>query len=218
MDEITVTLQVDVKNAAKWFHDNLLTVNIDKSCVIPIGTRQRLSNMDHDFEISIDDEKLANVDNIKYLGVTIDKHLTWNTHISNLCKSISPKIELLRKLKYKLPAEQLNIIYQSIIQPHFDYCISVWGQTSKSNITLLQRLQNRAARIITGTYDWTLSATLLVKQLGWMTIFERINYFSVFANNLAPTYLNDKMNRVGLSGFNTRAPTDFNLVLPKPNL
>ncbi len=122
------------------------------------------------------------------------------------------------KLKYKLPAEQLNIIYQSIIQPHVDYCISVWGQTSKSNITLLQRLQNRAARIITGTYDWTLSATLLVKQLGWMTIFERINYFSVFANNLAPTYLNDKMNRVGLSGFNTRAPTDFNLVLPKPNL
>ncbi len=33
MDEITVTLQADVQNAVKWFHDNLLTVNIDKSCV-----------------------------------------------------------------------------------------------------------------------------------------------------------------------------------------
>ncbi len=82
------------------------------------------------------------------------------------------------KLKYKLPAEQLNIIYQSIIQPHVDYCISVWGQTSESNITLLKRLQNRAARIITVAYDWTLSATLLVKQLGWMTIIERMNYFT----------------------------------------
>ncbi len=93
--------------------------------------------MDLEFEISIDDDKLANVDDIKYLMFTIDKHLKWNTYISNLCKPVSPKIELLRKLKYKHPAEHLNIIYQSIIQPHFDYCISVWRHTSKSNINLL---------------------------------------------------------------------------------
>ncbi len=69
--------------------------------------------MDQDFAISVGDEKLANVDNIKYLRATINKHLTWNIHISNLCKSISQKIELLRELKYKLPTEQINIIYIS---------------------------------------------------------------------------------------------------------
>ncbi len=56
-----------------------------------------------------------------------------------------------------------------------------------------------------------------------MTIIERINYSTCLltykaVNNLAPTYLSDTMNRVGLSGFNTRAATDLNLVLPKPSL
>ena len=33
-----------------------------------------------------------------------------------------------------------------LVQPHFDYCSSVWGSCSKS---LSQKLQNRAARVIT---------------------------------------------------------------------
>ncbi len=76
---------------------------------------------------------------------------------------------------------------------------------------------------LTGTYDWTRSATLFAKQLGWITIIERMNYFTCLltykaVNNLAPIYLSDTMNRVGLSVFNTRAATDLNLVLPNPSL
>ncbi len=66
----------------------------------------------------------------------------------------------------KRSQEQLIMDYRSIIQPHFDYCISVWGQTSEANVLLLQKLQNRAARIIVGLYDWNISASKPVKDLG----------------------------------------------------
>ena len=146
----------------------------------------------------------------------------WNTHISAICNKVSPKIEMLRKLKYKLPKEQICTIYESIIQPHFDYCISVWGHTSKNNINMLQRLQNRAARVITGIYDWNYSVSQLVRSLGWMTIEEQVKYFTLLlafksVNGQAPSYLCEKFTFYE-STYGTRAMDGFKLREPKPNL
>ena len=52
------------------------------------------------------------------------------------------------------------------MQPHFDYCILVWGNCTKTLSTKLQKLQNRAARIITySSYD--VNADLLIEKLAW---------------------------------------------------
>ena len=51
---------------------------------------------------------------------------------------------------YKTPLT----IYKSLVQPYLDYCSSVWGYCSKSLSQKLQKLQNRAARVITfSNYD-----------------------------------------------------------------
>ena len=200
----------------------MLTVNIDKSCAIAIGTQQRLNNQTEELNIMVMNDNLENVNSIKYLGITIDTNLNWNQHVNNLCLKLSPKIELLRKLKHKLPTEQLITIYTSIIQPHFDYCLSVWGFTSKTNLLLLQRLQNRAARIITGKYDWNLSARNIVFELGWMNIRQRIDYFITLLtfkalNGLTPAYISDYLH-VQQSSYNIRNANGVHLVVPRANL
>ena len=48
----------------------------------------------------------------------------------------------------------LMLIYISIIQPTFDYAITIWGYGCDNNLHKIQRLQNRAARIVTGNYDY----------------------------------------------------------------
>ena len=54
-------------------------------------------------------------------------------------------------------------IYQALILPHFDYCSSVWDEL---NVTLSDKLQNRAARVITrSSYDTSIS--FLQKRLHW---------------------------------------------------
>ena len=69
-------------------------------------------------------------------------------------------------------------MYSSIIQPKFDYAITIWGYACDNNLHKIQRLPNRAARIVTGNYDYvTARGTELVKRLEWMCVTQRRDYF-----------------------------------------
>ena len=65
-----------------------------------------------------------------------------------------------------VPHEILLTIYNSLIQPHFDYCGVVWGCCSKALSQKLQKLQNRAARIIT-FLNYDSSTDELFRDLNW---------------------------------------------------
>ena len=71
-----------------------------------------------------------------------------------MCKKLVFIISRLSRLRNVLAPRILMYIYQGIIQPRFDYAITIWGFTSKYNLSEVQQLQNRAARIITGDFDY----------------------------------------------------------------
>ena len=77
-------------------------------------------------------------------------------------------IEPLDFFKYSkkyLPSKVLNKMYRGIVEPQLSYCCSVWGCCSNSKINILQKIQNRAARIVTNSpYD--ASAAPLIHNLG----------------------------------------------------
>ena len=84
-------------------------------------------------------------------------------------------------------------MYTGIVEPHFRYCSSVWGCCGLTEINQLQKLQNRAARIITGS-RFDAPGLPLVKRLGWKKIDELISSESnimVFKSLhvLAPQYM-----------------------------
>ena len=77
-----------------------------------------------------------------------------------------------------------------MVQPHFDYCISVWGNLSLIHINKLQNLQNRAAKIICKEFDWNTSSTVLHSRLHWMNLKTRRDYFAgilMFKNIKGPS-------------------------------
>ena len=75
--------------------------------------------------------------------------------------------------KNYLPQETLKILYNSLIETHFRYGNIIWGNCRETFLTRLQKLQNRAARIITGS-DYDTPAEPLTEQLGWKTVREWI--------------------------------------------
>ena len=87
-----------------------------------------------------------------------------------------------------------------MIQPKIDYAISIWGYTSRQNLNKIQRLQNRAARTITGNPDYVNTRGIeLVKTLKWMCVSQRRYYFMLLLmfksiHGLAPDYLCDVIN------------------------
>ena len=62
--------------------------------------------------------------------VVIDEYLSFKDHIEYLEKKISPKIAVIHRLRHLLPSDCLNKIYLAIIQSIFDYCLTVWGNSS----------------------------------------------------------------------------------------
>jgi hypothetical protein len=70
--------------------------------------------------------------------------------LAKLAKKASKGIGILRRSKDLLDKDTLKTIYSACVLPHFDYCALVWDNCSKTLQNKLQKLQNKAGRIITG--------------------------------------------------------------------
>ena len=96
---------------------------------------------------------LENVESIKYLGVTITNDLKWNTHISNVCTKANRTLGFLRRNLYFCPPEDVKeATYKGLVRPVLEYGISVWDPHTHGLQEELEKVQNRAARFVTGNY------------------------------------------------------------------
>ena len=216
-------LQASISQLLHWFKINKLSINSDKT------NTMLLSSMKHKFratklDMKVDDTVLEQVEEIKYLGLVIDSHLTWKSHISSLCKKISPKLGALARLSHILNKDTLLKIYNGTIQPTLDYCCTVWGHCNTGFIHKLQTYQNRAARIILRNYDWTTRSRDLLNTLNLKGINYRISYFIVCLmfkclNNLSPYYMSDKFTFLhDICSHHTRYSESYNVLIPKPQV
>ena len=88
-----------------------------------IGSRQRLSTLFDTLELSIDNAPIEQVSSVKSLGAYINENLTWHSHIDKLCKKIArTTIGAIKRIKPFVPQSTLLCTYNSLVQPHFDYC------------------------------------------------------------------------------------------------
>ena len=116
---------------------------------------QKRSRLKSDFlDLCINGDLLQNVSCHKILGVYIDNNLTWRDRVDNLCSEMSKLIGLLWRSKHLLPFSSRILFYNSYILPKLNYCLSVWGKTSHSNLDKIWKLQKRAiSRIFNKPYD-----------------------------------------------------------------
>ena len=95
-----------------------------------IGSRKRLSRIDIDPHVFINNQIIDRVDNTKTLGVFIDENITWKTHTNHVCKNVSKGIGVLRRAKRMISNSSLKRLFKALVLPHFDYCSLVWDNCS----------------------------------------------------------------------------------------
>ena len=89
--------------------------------------------------------------NVNYLGLNLDQHLNYKSHIESIAKKVARATGILWKLRKFLPANTLLNLCDALIQPHLLYDLAIWGSTGPCTIQQpLQLLQNNAVRAITG--------------------------------------------------------------------
>ena len=109
-------------------------------------------------------------------------------------------------------------IYKGLIEPHFDYCSVVWDGLSQQLSEKLQKLQNRAARVITKS-SYNTNSNYLLNSLSWDNLSvrrtkQKANLMYKCVNKLAPNYLCNMFTPRTLS-FDLRDASQ-KLYLPKP--
>ena len=113
-----------------------------------IWSRQKIRAIDDEIIIKINEREINRVDSVKSLGVYIDNRLTWTTHIDKISKKIAWAIGALKRIRTCITTSAAVQVYQALIQPHFDYCCWVWDGLGETLSCKIQKLQNRAARVI----------------------------------------------------------------------
>lgn len=136
---------------------------------------QTFSNRTHHISpsISFTGQPITKTDVHKHLGLTLSSDLRFHAHVNTIVRKVNIALSPLYPIAKFLPRQVLDIIYKTYIRPHFDYCDCIYdGHLTISDELRLERLQNRAARIVTSTLPRT-STNKLRLELGWDSLKTR---------------------------------------------
>ena len=123
-----------------------LILNQGKTKSMLFGSWQNLTKSSN-FCIQLYGKTLERADKFSYLGV-LDENLYWKDHVKYVSSKVSRRLRILSRIRSCLTLEASKQVSTSLVQPLFDYADVAWGKISEGCCKELQRLQNRAARII----------------------------------------------------------------------
>ena len=186
-DLVITQLQEDSNKLLRWFSHNYLKANPDKFHLI-------LNDTDENISIMLGQYEIHNSNNQKLLGVTIDNKLTFNEHVTSLCKKATKKLHALTRVSRFMNTEKKRVIMKSFITSHFNYCPLIWMLHSRTLNTRINRIHERALRIV--YCDNISTFTELLEKDNSVTVHERniqtlaIEVFKVL-NGLSPKIMNE---------------------------
>ena len=139
-------LQEDLHKLQDWEGRWLMQFHPEKCEVITISNHRNHIK----FGYTIHGHNLQHVDNAKYLGVTINKSLSWNNHIDNVTKKAYQTLAFLRRNINMCNRNSKEQAYKTFVRAALEYASSVWDPHTARNINAIEMVQRRAARFTTG--------------------------------------------------------------------
>ena len=177
LNELQAKLQEDLNGISHWIKENRLQLNVDKTKLMIIGSKQRLrSCKDECIDIEYDGKKIERCTSTKCLGVIIDENLLWHDHVDSVCKKVFAGLAVLRRIRPFIDDNTLRLLYMSLVQSQMDYCCAIWGNRLNLQTERITKLQKRAARLILRCNMFT-SSKEMFSLLNWMPFKERVQYF-----------------------------------------
>jgi len=138
LQRVEQVLQNELEQVYNWLAVNRFKLSVAKSLCMLIGSRQRIGGKS--LSLSVNGDVLQQVLSIKYLGLYIDQHLTWQNHIDYVLKRVRGKNYSINRLNPSSSVKKL--LYQAYLLPVLDYCDAVWAPTNANQTKRLERLHS----------------------------------------------------------------------------
>ena len=178
-------LDTDCKIILEWAKNNGLKANPSKFHLI-------LSDSSNNLSLNIDSSVVKSCNEKKLLGIKIDNKLSFESHVTNLCTKASQKLHALSRISNLMDINKRKILFNTYILSQFSYCPLVWMFHSRKINNRINRIHERALRLIYN--DYTSSFDDLLTKNNAFTVHERniqtlaIELFKV-VNGTSPTIM-----------------------------
>ena len=169
-----------------WLKANKLSLNVKKTKCMFFHKRKILPHIN----LSLNDVIIENVPKFNYLGIIIDEHLSWNSHIEMIGLKVSKAIGIINHLKSIYPQRVLFTLYNSLIISHMLYGILLWGKSD--NVDKIAKLQKRAIRTISFSrpiaHTEPLFKTFNLLKFNDIYTLKLMKFFYKLSNDSLPAY------------------------------
>jgi len=140
--------------------------NISK-CTIMRFTR---STSPLTFNYQLNNITLSSVNQNLYLGVLLDRKLSWSPHISRTASKAIRTLNFLKQNLSNCSTDAKAVAYLSMVRPLMEYAPAVWDPYYVGDTLELEKVQCRAARWGLNDYGRYSSVSSMLVQLGWVTL------------------------------------------------
>jgi hypothetical protein len=191
-----------IDEVRKFLYENKLSNNSDKTEFILIGSKHNLNKLHFD-SLNVDGMAIKSADKVRNLGVILDKTMTMEPQVRNMCKKAFFNIRNIASIRKSLSKEDTKTAVHALVTPHLDYGNALLLNTNKKILNRLQVAQNSAARLIMRLKKHD-RISHIRKELHWLPIDARIEYKVLnmtwkALNNESPNYITDLLTRTSNS-------------------
>lgn len=194
----------DLDRVGQWCNQYKLLVNTDKTQVMILGSSHALKSALSCPVIYLNNVSLSHTTTYKYLGVKLNPTLSLVEHSAQIIGMVTSKLNTLSHLRTYVGQSTALTIYKTTILPVLEYANVIHSLFSTAIRNKLQRLQNRALRIIYG-YQIKLPISELHEQANLANLEIRANrqltclmYKRAHCSSIYPLMNNESVTRANL--------------------
>jgi len=135
----------DLNALYKWLSTNKLSLNISKTNYISYSNPQSSSPP---LSLFINQQPILKVQKATILGVIIDQHLSFKSHIAKVKGKLASSLYILSKVRHTIPLQIARSLYHSTFKVHLSYCLLIWGNSHPTYLHPLNVLHNKFLRCL----------------------------------------------------------------------
>jgi len=193
ISDVKTRVQDCVSDINIWMCQNKLKLNEGKTEIICFSGKKHIRELFCKTSFTFGGKSVIPVKKVKDLGVYLDEKLSMKDHITYIEKTCNYQLRNIARNRQFLTTEVCKTLVHSLITSRLDYCNSLLTGLSQTSLQPLERIQNRAVKLVAKCNKFD-HVTPLLKEYHWLPIKQRIDYkilLMVFKarSKEAPSYL-----------------------------
>jgi len=186
------TLEKCITDIQNWMTSNKLKLNMDKTEFLIIGSPHNLRSHP-DLTLTVGTTEIKPTNSVRNLGVIMDSDSTMTSQVGGLCRTLNYQLRNIARIRKYLDEDTCHHIVRALVISRLDYGNSLLAGITNALFDKLQRIQNKAVRLICGAKRREHISPYLAR-LHWLPVRQRINfkllvYMYQYLNGTLPKYL-----------------------------